>query len=100
VGIKSQGACFEGDHSPKVVDDTFFVRFEVFTAVKIQIEVRCVVKPCSVAVGYQRFGEPYCLHLRGVAKSVLLFSYQTSYGTERIVLLDLTIVWCLKKLRN
>jgi hypothetical protein len=32
------------------------LRFEVFTAVKIQAEVFWVVTPCSVAVGYQRFG--------------------------------------------
>jgi len=31
-------------------------RFEVFTAVKIQVEVFWVVTPCSVAVGHQRFG--------------------------------------------
>jgi len=37
--------------------------FEVFTAVKIQVEVFWVVTSCSVVVGYQRFGEPCCLHL-------------------------------------
>jgi len=31
--------------------------------VKIQVEVFWVVTPCSVVVGYQRFGEPCCLHL-------------------------------------
>jgi hypothetical protein len=35
-----------------------FVRFEVFTAVKIQVEVFWVMKPFSVVVAYQRFGEP------------------------------------------
>jgi hypothetical protein len=39
--------------------------FEVFTVVKIQVDVVCVVTPCSVAVGYQRFGEPCCFHLQG-----------------------------------
>jgi len=27
----------------------------VVTAVKIQVEILCVVTPCGVAVGYQRF---------------------------------------------
>jgi hypothetical protein len=40
--------------------------FEAFTAVKIQVEVFRVVTPCSVVVGYQRFGGPYCLHLQGI----------------------------------
>jgi hypothetical protein len=38
----------------------------VFTAVKVQVEIFfCVVTPCGVAVGHQRFGEPYCHHLQG-----------------------------------
>jgi hypothetical protein len=32
------------------------MRFEVFTVVKIQVEVFWVVIPCSVAVRYQCFG--------------------------------------------
>jgi len=32
-----------------------YARFLVFTAVKIQIEIFCVVMPCSIVVGYQRF---------------------------------------------
>jgi len=35
----------------------------VFTAVKIQVAVFCVVTPCSVVVRYQCFGGPYCFHL-------------------------------------
>jgi len=31
----------------------------------IQVEVFWVVTPCSVVVGYQRFGVPSCLHLQG-----------------------------------
>jgi hypothetical protein len=31
----------------------FDLRFEIFTAVKIQVEVFWVVMPCSVVVGYQ-----------------------------------------------
>jgi hypothetical protein len=38
---------------------------EVYTAVKVQVEVFWVVIPCSTAVGYQRFGRPCCLHLQG-----------------------------------
>jgi len=34
---------------------------------KFQAEVFWVVTPCSVVVGYQRFGGPRCLHLQGVA---------------------------------
>jgi hypothetical protein len=37
----------------------------VFTAEKIQVEVFWVMTPCSVVVGYRRFGGPRCLHLRG-----------------------------------
>jgi hypothetical protein len=44
---------------------TFSERFEVFTAVKIQIVVFWVVTPYSDVVGYQHFGGPYSLHLRG-----------------------------------
>jgi len=35
---------------------------------KIIVEVLRVVTPCSDAVGYQRFGEPCCLHLQGGVK--------------------------------
>jgi hypothetical protein len=31
--------------------------------VRIQVSVFWVVTPCSVVVGYRRFGEPCCLHL-------------------------------------
>jgi len=31
---------------------------------KIQVEVFWVMTPCSVAVGYHRFGEPCCLHFQ------------------------------------
>jgi hypothetical protein len=39
------------------------VRFEVFMAVKIQVEVFWVVMSCGVVVGYQHFRGPCCLHL-------------------------------------
>jgi hypothetical protein len=34
----------------------------------LQIEVFWVVALCRVVVGYQRFGGPHCLHLRGKVK--------------------------------
>jgi len=37
------------------------VRFEGFTAVKIQVEL-WVVMPCSVVTVYQHFRDPCCLH--------------------------------------
>jgi hypothetical protein len=40
-------------------------RFEIFTAVKIQVKVFRVVRLCSVIVGYQHFGGTYCLHCQG-----------------------------------
>jgi hypothetical protein len=38
---------------------------EVFTAVKIEVEVFWIVPPCNDMVGYKRFGRPCCLHLHG-----------------------------------
>jgi hypothetical protein len=35
---------------------------EVFTSVKVQVEVSWVVKPCNVVVGYQLSRDPCCLH--------------------------------------
>jgi len=32
-------------------------------AVMLQVDLFSVVTPCSVVVGYQRFGSPYRLHL-------------------------------------
>jgi len=32
---------------------------------KSQVEVFWFVTPCSGMVGYQRFGETFCLHLQG-----------------------------------
>jgi hypothetical protein len=42
-----------------------YQRFEVFSAVKFQVEVFCVVTPSNVVVGNQRFGGPCCFHLQG-----------------------------------
>jgi len=35
------------------------------TVLRIEIDVLWVVTPCSVVVGYQRFGGPWCLRLQG-----------------------------------
>jgi len=43
-------------------------RFQLFTAMKIQVEVFWVVTSYSVIVGYQRFKGPYCLHLQGLGR--------------------------------
>jgi len=37
-------------------------KFEIFTA-KIQVQVLWVVTPCSIVVGYQRFGGYCCFRL-------------------------------------
>jgi hypothetical protein len=53
--------------------------FEVFTAVKIPVELFWVVAPCSVVVGYQRFRGLSCRHLQGeeeaASSSETLVSY-------------------------
>jgi len=71
-------------------------RFEVFMAVKIQVEVVWVVTPCSVMVGYRRFGGPWCLHppedrgsmdlwisgiltLYSAIKSLITFTWKQTY---------------------
>jgi len=40
------------------------MRFEVFTAVNIQVMVFWIVISCCVVVGYQHFEGPCCLHLQ------------------------------------
>jgi len=44
-------------------------RFEVFTAVTIQVKVFWVVTHCRVALGYQHFRGPCCLHPQGEMNS-------------------------------
>jgi hypothetical protein len=39
--------------------------FEVFTAVKIQVEVFWTMAPCSDMARYQRFRGICCIHLQG-----------------------------------
>jgi hypothetical protein len=61
------GAPLEASRRDHASPDMEFLdtRFEVFMEVKNQIQVFCVVTPCSVAAGYQRFGGPCCLHILG-----------------------------------
>jgi hypothetical protein len=47
-------------------------RLKAFTAVNIQFEVFWVVTPCSVAVGCQTFGGPFCLHLQDDGSSKVI----------------------------
>jgi hypothetical protein len=39
-------------------------RCEVLVVVRIQVEFFCIVKPCSVMVGYQHFRGPCCLYVQ------------------------------------
>jgi hypothetical protein len=41
-------------------------RFEFIKAVQIQVDIFWILTPFSVAVGYQGFGGPCCLHLQGI----------------------------------
>jgi hypothetical protein len=45
-------------------EDPHYARFEVFTVVKIEVEVFWVVTPCSAVAGYQHFRGPCCLLLQ------------------------------------
>jgi len=42
-----------------------YSRFEVFTAVKMKVEIFWVAALCCVVIGYQRFTGIRCLHLQG-----------------------------------
>jgi len=45
--------------------------------VMFQVEVFWVVTPCSVVVGYHRFGGPCCCHLQGGVKMAAVCSSET-----------------------
>jgi len=47
-----------------MLDVPYNANFEVFVAVKFQVEIFWVMTPCSVAAGYRRFGRPCFLHLQ------------------------------------
>jgi hypothetical protein len=58
-------------------------RFEVFTAVKIHLEVFWVVSSSGVVVGYQRFRGPRCLHIQVLRKFVILSHHYTASQPRR-----------------
>jgi hypothetical protein len=49
---------------------------------KFQVEVFCVVTPCSVVVGHQRFGGPGCHHLHCVVTLCNVVVYMYGYQPE------------------
>jgi len=53
-------------HLYGVVLNRWDTRLWVFTVMKFEVAVPCVVTLFSDVVGYQRFRGPCCLHLRGV----------------------------------
>jgi len=57
--------------------------FAVFRSMKIQADVFWVVTPCNAVVGYQHFGTPCYLHLRGAVKveGARLFEMLICYHT-------------------
>jgi hypothetical protein len=56
---------------PSTVEKIQGTRFEVFTAVKIQITVFWFMTPCSVVVRYEYLRGPCCLHLQGEHTTIL-----------------------------
>jgi len=78
--------------SPTVVSRSF----EAFTALIFQVEVFCVVTPCSIVVGYQRYKGPCCLYLQGEVKMAAWISETTYHKTTRrhnTQDLDLILSW-------
>jgi len=51
----------------------------------LKAEIFWAVKPCSVMVGYQRFGGPCCLHLQGEVNSHRLEDF-ISWGLKYVKL--------------
>jgi hypothetical protein len=68
-----------------------YLRSEVFTAVKIQVEVFSVVTPCIFVVGYQHFGGLCHLHLhsedRGVTYSLVASIFTLNLESQIGILL-------------
>jgi hypothetical protein len=62
--------------------DSLDARFEVFTAVKIRIEVLWVVTACGDAVGYLCFGERCFFYLQS---EVMLMLMEVERPTENLV---------------
>jgi len=49
----------------------------VTTEIKFQVVIFGVPMLCSVAAGYQRFGEPFCLHLQCEVIGMDLWNFGT-----------------------
>jgi len=65
-----------------------FARFDVYTALNVQILVFWVVAQCEVLIRYQRFGRPCSLHIQGEVSGVqvtlqLTVSYSVSPSWRR-----------------
>jgi len=60
---------------------------------RVQVEGFWVVMPCSVVVGYQHFGGPYCFHLQGEAARIsdTLFSFRNTTRRHNPETLDLNL---------
>jgi hypothetical protein len=54
-------------------------------AVMFQVQVFWIVTPCSVVVGYQRFGEPCCLHLQVMTPTFQRSMLEVSWTSEALV---------------
>jgi hypothetical protein len=54
--------------------------------ISFQVEDFCVVTPCSVVVGYQRFGELCCLHLQVKVNGIGKGSIDTGREYRRVYL--------------
>jgi hypothetical protein len=56
-------------HNGKV--GTMQCSFEVFAAVRFQVEMFWNVMPRSFVKGYERFGRSYCLHLQSEVEEMM-----------------------------
>jgi hypothetical protein len=68
----------------RMAEETILDRFEVFTVVKIQVEVFQVVITCSVLVVYQYFRGPYFLYLYFTLKTEAARSPETMVSYNNI----------------
>jgi hypothetical protein len=60
-------------------------RFEVFTAVKIQVAVFWIMTPCNDVAGYQRFGRPCC-----PTYEYFTLKMETTWSSETLVSYHIT----------
>jgi len=76
---------------------SFGTRFEIFTAVEIQVEVFWVVTACSIVVGYQCHRGPNCLHFHvedgGSMAFILPQHYTASQPRSKLEFLFRTLMY-------